>query len=96
VGWGSSKSNFAGITLNDYLLQSPFVMLNDGSGTKISANVGYISCPDITLVCSSSLNFSWRVYDDPIDSNHLPIEINFNYGGDLRSYKFQHKRPTFP
>jgi len=35
-GWGSTRSNFAGVSLNEYLMQSPFVVLNDRCGTKIS------------------------------------------------------------
>jgi len=74
--WGASKNNCAGISLNDYLIQSQFVILNDGNSTRISANVNHISCPDITLIKSKSYNFTWNVGDDPIGSNHLPIEIN--------------------
>jgi len=37
----------------------------------------------------------WRVFDDPIGSDHLPIEISFNYENNpSSSYKYQHKRPN--
>jgi len=51
IGWESTNNNFAGTSLNEYLL-SPitFIILNDGSGTRISASINYISCPDVTLV----------------------------------------------
>jgi len=52
TGWGSTRNNHAGISLNEYITQSHFVILNDGCGTKISANINYVSCPDITLIKS--------------------------------------------
>jgi len=81
-------------TLNDYLLQSSFIILNDGSDTRVSANINCTSCPDVTLVHSSLFNFSWKMYDDPIGSAHLPIKISINYGNPNSSYKFQHKRAS--
>jgi len=50
--------------------QSPFFILNDGSGTRISANINYINCPDVTLVKSNLFTFSWNIGDDPFDSDH--------------------------
>jgi len=57
-------------------VQSHFIILNDGSGTRISANANYVSCPDITLIKSELWNFTWSVRDDPLGSDHLPIDIN--------------------
>jgi len=37
--WGSTKNNHAEISLRDYLEQSHFIILNDGSGTRVSANI---------------------------------------------------------
>jgi len=88
-GWGSIRNNYAGISLRDYLEQSHFIILNDGCRTRVSANANYVSCPDITLVKSGIWNFTWSVKDDPLGSDHLPIDINFfnskepNPGTDL-------------
>jgi len=52
------------------------LILNDGSGTRLSANINHVSCPDVTLVKSKSFKFTWKTKDDPCGSDHLPIEIS--------------------
>jgi len=76
-GWGSTRDNHAGTSLRDFLERSCFIMLNNGSGTRVSASARYVSCPDITLVKPGIWRFSWCVGDDPLGSDHLPIDINF-------------------
>jgi len=42
-GWGSTRDNHAGTSLRDFFERSNFIMLNDGSGTRVSASAGYVS-----------------------------------------------------
>jgi len=95
AGWESINNNFAGTTLKEYLLQLPFIIFNDGSGTRISVNINYISCPDVTLIKSSLYTFSWNVGDDPIGSDHLPIKISIKNKSDSSSSEnSKQKRPS--
>jgi len=73
--WGFTRNNYAEVILNDFLMQSPFILLNDGSGTRISANMNYKSCLDITLVKSRTLISYWAIGEDSIGSDHLSIDI---------------------
>jgi len=72
-------------------MQSHFAILNDGCDIRISANINYVSCPDITLTKSKSWSFTWSVGDDPLGSDHLSREINIhdrnepNHWGDFKS-----------
>jgi len=52
------------------------VFLNDGSSTRISANIDYVTVPDLSLVKSSDLEFAWKVGEDPFDNDHLPIVLS--------------------
>jgi len=74
--WGSSHNNFAGTSLFGSLPQSPYIILNNGCGTRVSANINHISCPDITLFKPGHLRCSWSVEEEPMGSDHLPIIIN--------------------
>jgi len=73
--WGSTKSNSSGEALNRFLVDSCFRFLNDGSGTRISATPNYNSVPDLTVTNSTRLDFSWQVGEDPLGSDHLPVEV---------------------
>lgn len=46
--WGSSLSNSEGSILADILASSDFVFLNNGSSTRVSANIRHHSVPDLT------------------------------------------------
>jgi len=66
-------------------MQSQFVILYDRNGIRLSANIDYISYPDIILIKSNSYNFSWSVGEDPLGSDHLPIEIIIKYKNESNS-----------
>jgi len=42
--WGSTTNNFARCTLSEFLIQSFYIVINDGSGTRIFANLHQVSC----------------------------------------------------
>lgn len=76
TAWGSSRPNPAGISLSNLIAKSTLVYLNDGSGTRISANSDHISAPDLTVTSSMMAEFcSWSVLEDPMGSDHFPICI---------------------
>ena len=53
-------------------------ILNDGSFTRIAVPPFHSSCVDLSL-CSSTLFMmsTWKIINDPNNSDHLPILINF-------------------
>jgi len=74
--WGSSRPNTSEMSLNDFLLTSDFYILNNGTGTRMSANRFHVSYPDLSLFNSSLITLNWNVMDDPMGSDHLPIIIS--------------------
>jgi len=62
-------------------MHSPYFIINNGCGSRVSANINYTSRPDITLVNSNQLVCSWSVEEDPMGSDHLPIVISVSIGG---------------
>jgi len=92
--WGSTSNNFTGITFSEFLMQSPYIVVNDGTGTRVSTNINRVSCPDVTLIKTNSLAFSWAVGEDPIRSDHLPIELSISSRGNtLSNEQYGSKRP---
>jgi len=73
--WGSSRDNSSGVSLGNYLADSPFFFLNNGSATRVSADQCFISAPDLTITNSLNIDFRWSIGDDPMGSDHLPIVI---------------------
>jgi len=94
ASWGSTTNNFAGCTLCEFLILSSYSVINDGSVTRISANPNLVSCPDITLIKSISLAFSWSVGEDPFGCNYLSIEISISPKGIFSPQEcYESKRP---
>jgi len=50
IEWGSTRNNFVGITFNEFLSHSPYIILNDGSGTRVLANMEQESWPTSTTL----------------------------------------------
>lgn len=74
ISWGSLRDNARANILYDIIDEYQMSILNDGSHTRIACPPNVSSCVDISL-CSNSLALycSWKVVDDPNDSDHLPI-----------------------
>ncbi|XP_017465627.1 PREDICTED: RNA-directed DNA polymerase from mobile element jockey-like [Rhagoletis zephyria] len=71
--WGSVSANARGHAIEDAILISNSVILNDGSPTHFSTH-NTLTHIDLTL-CSASLSpkVSWRLLDDLHCSDHFPI-----------------------
>lgn len=70
--WGSTRPNPEGVHLANILTKSLMIYLNDGSPTRISANINFSSVPDLTLVSPALTGVcSWEA----MGSDHLPILI---------------------
>jgi len=81
--WGSTKSNPSEEALSNFLSDSCFRFLNDGSGTRISATPNYNSIPDLACTNSYKLDFDWRVGKDPLGSDHLLVEVTISEKNDM-------------
>lgn len=77
--WGSSIRNREGQVMAELLLLLDLLCLNDGSITRVALNRNIHSVPDLSI-CTADLGslYGWRVLDDPMGSDHLPISIQIN------------------
>lgn len=74
--WGSSRPNLAGVRLSDAVSRSSWIILNDGSTTRISASQVHVSAPDISLITPDMAGLiSWETLEDSRGSDHLPIRM---------------------
>jgi len=73
--WSSSVNNPSGCSLDGFLFESPFYLLNNGMGTRISASNNYKSVPDLSLTNAHSIIAKWEIEEDPRGSDHYPIVI---------------------
>ena len=78
--WGSASTNIRGQILEDIILCSDLIVLNDGSPTHFSTHKTFSNI-DITL-CSSSLSpkCTWSILDDLHGSDHFPIVTKLHLG----------------
>lgn len=84
--WGSSRPNLAGVRLADALSNSPWIVLNDGSSTRVSANPEHISAPDISLITPDLAGLiDWVTLEDSKGSDHLPIAMSLEVGNSIVS-----------
>jgi len=53
------------------------MFLNDGSGIRISANIDYVSVPDLFIYLNSYdfLEYVWKIEEDSLGSDDLPISL---------------------
>uniref|UniRef100_A0A0K8U6S8 RNA-directed DNA polymerase from mobile element jockey n=1 Tax=Bactrocera latifrons TaxID=174628 RepID=A0A0K8U6S8_BACLA len=71
--WGSASANSKGRSIEDALLRSNCIVLNDGSPTHFSTHSTFTNI-DLSI-CSASLSskISWCCIDDLHGSDHFPI-----------------------
>lgn len=77
----SNKNNSRGTQIFDSLIDSNFVILNNGSSTRLKLVNGLLqqSAPDITLASSDiSVQFDWRVTSECLGSDHLIIIMSYS------------------
>ena len=68
-----------GETFVEFVNQTDYVILNDGSGTRIDVNNGTFTAIDLTLVSAALWsNSEWLVGDNSMGSDHYPIVTSLN------------------
>ena len=78
--WGMEETNTRGKLLEDFILENPISLLNDGSMTYLASNKNppVETAVDLTL-CDppSHLRYDWEVQpEDTFGSDHYPIKIS--------------------
>lgn len=78
--WSCNSYNLNGVALENSLLSTNLVLLNNGTYTYIGNVHNSPRAIDLTL-CSASLSFNidWGVLNDSFGSEHLPITVNLSY-----------------
>ncbi|CAH2094223.1 unnamed protein product [Euphydryas editha] len=77
----SYKTDTRGVQIFDALLNYNFIILNDGSPTRIKLVNGTLhqSSPDISIVSSDvAIEYDWNVLNETLGSDHLMIKIATN------------------
>jgi exonuclease III len=89
--WGSPTYNKRGKIVENFILNSSLITLNDGSPTHFSTH-GTFTCIDLTLCSPQILPLtSWTVDDDLHGSNHFPIITQIRLDNHPKTLK---KKPT--
>ena len=86
--FGSTSNNMRRRIRDNYMTNSPFILLNDGSATHLSSH-GSFSYIDLTF-CSPSLTMgiSWETDNNLFGSDHFPIIIT------IHLQQWQHLPPS--
>ena len=75
--WGSERISYEGRKVAEFVNNSNIVLLNNGDPTRIQENSGNMSTIDLSLASPQlSLEIEWRVYTDPLGSDHFPIILS--------------------
>ncbi|XP_036319870.1 uncharacterized protein LOC118734261 [Rhagoletis pomonella] len=92
--WGAAQSNQRGLEVEDMLLSSNLICLNNGTATHLSTHNTF-TCIDLTF-CSAALapKCSWQVLDFLYGSDRFPILTQVNTQGNQNQYKHCSKFKT--
>ena len=91
--WGSSINNRNGNLINNLIADSNFVILNNGSPTRLTPPNQNISAPDLTFGSPQlALKSSWTVIQDCGNSDHFPILIEIGVNENCRIPQSKAKR----
>ncbi|GBP18007.1 hypothetical protein EVAR_16952_1 [Eumeta japonica] len=77
----SSRSDSRGEQLSDSSLENGYILLNDGSDTRVKLVNGVLqkTSPDISFVSTDiAVRFEWQVMNENLGSDHLMIKLNTN------------------
>lgn len=94
ASWDTTHTNKSGRTVHNLMSECELVVLNDGSSTRFTQDKNQTSAVDLTM-CSSQLaaDSSWEVIEDPNNSDHFPIIIQFHSDNTkIPLVNFQSKR----
>ena len=76
--WGADKTDQTGKCIEEIIDECNLSVLNTGNGTHIKNN-GSLSPIDLSLASNRlALKCNWRVLNDSMGSDHLPIHITVN------------------
>jgi len=73
-GWGSTRSNFVGVSFNEYLMQSLFIVLNGGCGMRIPLML--IMLIVLMLPWLNPILIHFHEGDDPLRNDQLKFILN--------------------
>lgn len=105
--WGNIKNCGRGNNIVEALVDSTYVLLNNGSPTTSGTGIRQPSAIDLTFTCPSMHNIveNWKVQQDPMGSDHLPILITLdllsgngithNNNQDRGKYTLSHQKRIF-
>lgn len=84
--WGSSHLDPRGRLVEDFVYENGIILLNTGEGTFLNSRSNSFSAIDLTM-CSPSLcpRTSWKILDDHLYSDHVPILIQISSNYELQS-----------
>lgn len=72
--WGGSSIDNRGRAVEELLVSSNMIFLNDGSPTRICPKDGHFSAIDLSITSESiASRFTWDVGDDCHGSDHFPL-----------------------
>ena len=75
--WGAPRSDSHGKAVYDWVEQQEFVLLNDGSPTRLDPARGTFTCLDLTFTSTKlSSKMIWQVIYDNWGTDHFPILIS--------------------
>ena len=75
--WGDSVTNQHGRKIENLLLRSDTLILNDGGATHFHVQNATESCIDLSLSSPDITNdFEWSVSDDLYGSDHFPVKLH--------------------
>lgn len=77
--WGSARDQVCGTRLVDALNNTNYIILNDGSPTKINRPTQNKSAIDLSVASPNLVSkLNWSVLPDPLGSDHFPILLQYN------------------
>ena len=80
--WSDHLENVAISKAQEHIMDSPLVVLNDGSITRLpDSPTQRPSAIDLSLATADlASDADWSIWDEPLGSDHLPITIRMNFG----------------
>lgn len=77
--WGSEIENKTRRTLIQAINCTDFIIINNKISTLIPKVSNKSTAPDISMIASNLGKLThWSILEDPLDSDHFPISIQFN------------------
>ena len=77
--WGCGDADVRGRVLEHFILDEHLGILNTGTHTHFTISTGRTTALDLSLASPQLLPlFTWKVADDPMESDHFPVWLEFH------------------